>query len=204
LIEVRWHGRGGQGVVRIVQILAWAGLIEGRYVQGFPEFGPERQGAPVTGFNRISNEPILLHSQIYEPDYVVVLDQALLGKVDVFRGLKDAGTAIVNSTRDGEEISKQFRIGNAKIFTLDASKTALDIFGRLFPNTPMLGALVKVTGIVKLESAIQAISDYMDQRLHFGSKLIELNIEATQRGYESIFFNSDGPEFKKERRFLFR
>lgn len=186
MIEIRWHGRGGQGTVRVVHILCWAGLIEGKYVQGFPEFGPERRGAPVTGFNRISNEPILMHSQIYEPDYVVVLDPTLLGKVDVLRGVRYRGAAMINSDEDSKEIAKQLKVKEAKIFTSDASRIALDIFGRLFTNIPMLGALIKVTEIVKLESGIQAVSDYMDQRLHFRRELIERNIKALQEGYETI------------------
>lgn len=186
MIEVRWHGRGGQGTVRIVHILCWAGLIEGKYVQGFPEFGPERTGAPVTGFNRIGAEPILLHSQIYEPDHVVVLDPTLLEKVDVLRGLRHLGIAIINSEKSSDKIAEQLNVKNVKILTLDASRIALDIFGRLYTNTPMLGALIKVTNIVKLESAIQAISDYMNQRLHFRNELIERNIKAVQRGYETI------------------
>ena len=185
MIEVRWHGRGGQGVVRVVHILAWAGLIEGKYVQGFPEFGPERRGAPVTGFNRISDEPIHIHSQIYEPQYVVVFDPTLLGKVDLLRGLRHPSVAIINSDKDAEVIAKQLKPGKAEIFTLDATRIAMDIFGRMFPNTPMLGALTRITKIVELESAIQAISDYMAERLHFSNKLIELNINAAQEGYEA-------------------
>ena len=187
MIEVRWHGRGGQGVVRIVYILGLAGINEGKYVQGFPEFGPERRGAPVTGFNRISDKPILLHNQIYEPDYVVVLDPTLLGRVNVLKGLKRGGITIINSVNDSKTIAEQLNTHNLRIFTLNATKIAMNIFGRLFPNTPMLGALIKITKIVKLESAIQAISEYMDQKLHSTSKIIESNIEATRIGYESTF-----------------
>lgn len=155
--EIRWHGRGGQGVVTAARLLASAALLENKHIQAFPEFGPERMGAPIRGFTRISDKPIDIHSQVYEPDVVVVLDPTLLKTIDVTEGLKRGGKLIVNTKQSPTELKKQFGDRGIDIFTIDATRIALDIFGRPIFNTAMLGALIRTTGLVSLDSINKAV-----------------------------------------------
>lgn len=181
MLEVRWHGRGGQGVVTASEILARAALLEGKYVQHFPEFGPERAGAPVRAYTRISDEPIDIHSGVYTPDIVVVIDPTLLPLKDMlFAGLKSGGYFIINIAEPPQDLVQTCREKNLKLGFVDATKIALDIFKRPFFNTPMVGALVKVTGIVKLESVLEAV------KARFPGPVAEKNIEAIRRAYEEV------------------
>lgn len=148
LIEIRWHGRGGQGAKTASLLLADAAFNTGKYIQGFPEYGPERMGAPITAYNRISNSPITIHSNIYEPDYVVVVDDTLLESVEVTAGLKEDGAIIINTTKNYDYLKNVLNGYNGKVYTIDAREISMEALGKYFPNTPMLAAVVKVTGIM--------------------------------------------------------
>ena len=150
-LEIRWHGRGGQGAKTASLLLADAAFATGNYVQGFPEYGPERMGAPITAYNRISENPIRVHSNIYNPDYVVVVDQTLLESVNVTEGLKEDGAIIVNSEKSPEEIRKHLKGYEGDVYTIDARTISEDCLGRYFPNTPMLASVVKVSKVMEDE-----------------------------------------------------
>jgi len=176
-VEIRWHGRGGQGAVTSAELLAKAAINEGKYAQAFPSFGPERRGAPVLAYVRISsNQPIRVRAPITQPDVVVVLDHGLLRVVDVASGLKANGVVVLNTTKQSEQIRKEFSIGSA-LATVDATKIARELLGVPIANTTMIGAVVKVTGLIKLESLFEPI------RHRFG-RLAERNIEAMKKAYE--------------------
>ena len=149
LIEIRWHGRGGQGAKTASLLLADAAFNTGKYIQGFPEYGPERMGAPITAYNRISNTPIRIHSNIYEPDYVVVVDDSLLEAVDVTAGLKPDGAIVINTTKGRDELKSLLNGYTGDVYTIDARKISLETLGKYFPNTPMLAAIVKVSGVIE-------------------------------------------------------
>lgn len=148
LIEIRWHGRAGQGTKTASLLLADAAFNTGKYIQGFPEYGPERMGAPITAYNRISKTPIRIHSNIYKPDYVVVVDDSLLESVNVTSGLKETGAIVINTTKSREYLSTVLKGYKGDIYTIDARSISLEILGKYFPNTPMLAAIVKVTGVM--------------------------------------------------------
>ena len=152
LIEIRWHGRGGQGAKTASLLLADAAFNTGKYIQGFPEYGPERMGAPITAYNRISDKPITIHSNIYEPDYVVVVDDTLLESVPVTAGLKKEGAIVINTTKSPEYLKEKLNGYDGNIYTIDARKVSEETLGKYFPNTPMLAAIVKVTGIMSDEA----------------------------------------------------
>jgi pyruvate ferredoxin oxidoreductase gamma subunit len=174
MIEVRFHGRGGQGAVTSANLLAIAAFKEGKYCQAFPFFGTERRGAPVVSFTRIDNAFIRTREQIYNPNYVVVLDPTLPDVVDVTEGLKDDGIIVINSNKKVNLKTK------ARVKIVDATAVALEIIGKPFVNTPMIGALVGATNIVKLESVIEAIKET------FLEDIAKKNIEAVKKTYEKI------------------
>jgi len=177
LIEIRWHGRGGQGAVTSAELVAQAAISEGKYAQAFPSFGPERRGAPVLAFVRISSqEPIRIRAEITQPDVVVVLDPGLLRIVNVASGLKTNGTVIVNTKKQAEQIRQEFGI-NWRLATIDATSIAREILGVPITNTTMVGALLRATEFVKLESLFEPL------RHRFG-RLAERNIKAMQKAYE--------------------
>ncbi len=149
LIEIRWHGRGGQGAKTAALLLADVAFSTGMHVQGFPEYGPERMGAPITAYNRLSTGQIRVHSNIYEPDYVVVVDETLLDSVDVTAGLKEEGAIIINTNRPKEDLMPHLNGYQGRIYTIDARKISIGTLGNYFPNTPMLASVVKVTGIME-------------------------------------------------------
>jgi pyruvate ferredoxin oxidoreductase gamma subunit len=182
MIEIRWHGRGGQGVVTASEILASALLDEGKYIQAFPEFGPERMGAPIRAFTRIDSKRIDIHSQIYEPDFVIVLDPTLLGP-KIVDGLKEKGGLIVNSTEPRESVRKKTGFKGA-IFVFDASKIAREIIGRDLTNTSMLGALVKVSKLTKIENVEKKLRESLGGKL--STAAIEGNIRAMRKSYEVV------------------
>jgi 2-oxoacid:acceptor oxidoreductase gamma subunit (pyruvate/2-ketoisovalerate family) len=179
LIEIRWHGRGGQGIVSVSRLLADAALLDKKHVQSFPEFGPERSGAPVRGFTRISDEPISVHSQIYNPNIVVIVDPTLLG-TNVTSGIAENGAIIANSERSPEDLKKTLAADNAKIYSVNARRIALDVLGRPIYNTAMLGALLKVNPITSFESIAKVV------RERFPGTLGEKNVEAVKRAYEEV------------------
>ena len=177
IIEIRWHGRGGQGAVTSAEILARAAISEGKYAQAFPSFGPERRGAPVLAFDRVSNEePIRIRAEITEPDAVVVLDPGLIRIINITSGLKEGGVIVMNTKRSLEDVAAEF--GNKwGLAVVDATKIAHELLGVNIVNTTMLGALLKATDVVKLESLYEPLGD----RFH---RLAERNINAMKRAFE--------------------
>ena len=171
LIEIRWHGRGGQGAKTASLLLADAAFNTGKYIQGFPEYGPERMGAPITAYNRISSTPITLHSNIYEPDYVVVVDDTLLESVDVTAGLKDSGAIIINTTKEATELLPKLKGYKGSVYTIDARKVSMETLGKYFPNTPMLAAIVNVSGIMSDEDFLNDMQGSFKHKLLKSRKL---------------------------------
>lgn len=153
-LEIRWHGRGGQGAKTAALLLADVAFKTRKYVQGFPEYGPERMGAPITAYNRISDEVIRVHSNIYTPGLVVVVDETLLHSVDVTAGLKEDGAIIVNTPKSADEIKPMLNGYQGKVYTVDARKISIQALGKYFPNSPMLAAAVAVSGVMKKDAFI--------------------------------------------------
>ena len=184
LTEIRWHGRGGQGVVTAGELLAEMALDMGYYFQAFPDYGPERMGAPLKAFTRLSSEPIHLHCQIEAPDIVLVLDPTLLGTVDVIEGLKEDGLLLVNTAKSPMEIREMLGLEKGRLFTVDASRIAMQEIGREITNTPMLGALAKATGMFELEDLVEQTRRRFTSRLR--EQLVEANVRAIQRAAEEV------------------
>lgn len=178
LIEIRWHGRGGQGAKTASLLLADAAFNTGKYIQGFPEYGPERMGAPITAYNRISNNPIQVHSNIYYPDFVVVVDDSLLECVDVTSGLKEDGAIIINTTKDSDYLKQHLNGYKGDIYTLDARKISVACLGRYFPNVPMLAAVVKVTGIMSEKDFLNDMVGSFNHKFAKKPEVIEGNMQA--------------------------
>lgn len=178
MIEIRWHGRGGQGAVTSVELLALAAIEEGKYAQGFPAFGPERRGAPVMAYNRVSEKPIKIRSGIYQPDVVVVLDPSLVGLVNVTDGLKPDGLLIVNTSKTAESLREQLKY-KGKLATVDATHIAREELGVPIANTTMLGAVMKATKVLKLES----LNEPLEER--FG-KIANKNKNALKRAFNDV------------------
>ena len=187
ITEIRWHGRGGQGVKTAALLFADAALGEGLHIQAFPEYGPERMGAPVQSFNRLSDRPITLHCGVTNPSVVVVLDSTLLGKVDVASGLPKDGKLIINSPEAPAEIRHKLNLnGSIKVYTVDASKIARETIGRDIPNTPMLGALVAVTGLLPFEKMVEDTRDKLIKKFASKPEIIEGNISAIRRAHQEV------------------
>ncbi|NWF96207.1 MAG: 2-oxoacid:acceptor oxidoreductase family protein [Candidatus Thorarchaeota archaeon] len=180
ITEFRWHGRGGQGVVTSNQMLGKAALTEGNYIQAFPEFGPERTGAPVRAFLRISKSPITVYAQVYHPDVVVCIDPTLIDVINPSEGLKPGGVLVLNTTKTPEEIRKKFGMKGGKVVTVDASKIALEVMGRAFYNMPTLAAAVAASKTVRVETVI-------DEVLHrYPGKVGDLNRAAMERAVKEV------------------
>jgi len=186
LIEIRWHGRGGQGAKTASLLLADAAFNTGKYIQGFPEYGPERMGAPITAYNRISTKPITIHSNIYEPDYVVVVDDSLLEAVDVTAGLKDTGAIVINSSRDNEYIKERLNGYKGEIYKIDAKKISLETLGKYFPNTPMLAAIVKVSKVMADEELLNDMQGSFKHKFAKKPEVIEGNMKALEMALKSV------------------
>ena len=186
LIEIRWHGRGGQGAKTASLLLADAAFNTGKYIQGFPEYGPERMGAPITAYYRISNKPITIHSNIYEPDYVVVVDDTLLEAVDVTAGLKSTGAIVINTTKSSEEIKEHLKGYEGEIYKIDARKISEEALGRYFPNTPMLAAIVKVSGIMTDEQLLADMQNSFKHKFAKKPEVIEGNMKALEMALGSV------------------
>jgi len=183
--EIRWHGRGGQGAKTVALLFGELLAASGKYIQAFPEYGPERMGAPIQSFNRISSLPITLHCGVEKPSVVVVLDSSLLETVDVCSGLSEDGILLVNT--DEEAIVLKKKLGfKGKIWTLDASKISQETIGREMPNTPMMGALVKATGLVDIETVLQKTRVTLEKKFRDKPEVIEGNIKAIERAYEEV------------------
>nr|WP_238988888.1 2-oxoacid:acceptor oxidoreductase family protein [Calorimonas adulescens] len=185
MLEIRWHGRGGQGAKTASLLLAQAAFEIGAYMQAFPEYGPERMGAPVTAYTRISNEPIRIHSNIYEPDVEVVIDPTLIGTVDVTAGLKEEGILLVNTPKSPEYVKEKTGF-KGKVYTIDASQISLDEIGGNFPNTPMLAAVVKVTGILDEAKFIENMEGNFRKKFAHKLQVVDGNMRALKRAMQEV------------------
>lgn len=186
LIEIRWHGRGGQGAKTASLLLADAAFNTGKFIQGFPEYGPERMGAPITAYNRISNSPITIHSNIYEPDYVVVVDDTLLESVPVTAGLKEDGAIIINTTKDADYLKKVLNGYHGNIYTIDARKVSMETLGKYFPNTPMLAAIVKVSGVMTDQQLLDDMKGSFKHKFAKKPEVIEPNMKALEIALQEV------------------
>jgi len=186
LTEIRWHGRGGQGAKTAALLFADAALGEGLYIQAFPEYGPERMGAPVQSFDRLSDEPITIHCGVTNPSVVVVLDPTLIDTVDVTQGLPENGAIIINTSETAKNIKAKLGLTKGKVYTVDASAISRDTIGKDIPNTPMLGALAKVTGLINFERMVEDNRKKLTLKFKNKPEVIEGNIKSIQRAYEEV------------------
>ena len=184
MLEIRWHGRGGQGVVTAGKVLADTALDAGLYFQAFPDYGPERMGAPIRAFTRLSKAPIDVHSQIGEPNVVLVLDPTVMGSIDVAEGLTTDGTIIVNTGETPAEIRKQLALDSGRVFTVNASEIAIKHLGREITNTPMLGALARATGIFTLDELAEVVKHKFERK--FGDEIVQANIAALKEAAQEL------------------
>ena len=186
MIEIRWHGRGGQGAKTASLLLADAAFNTGKYIQGFPEYGPERMGAPITAYNRISDKPITIHSNIYEPDYVVVVDDTLLESVPVTAGLKTSGAIVINTTKSADYLKKALKGYEGGIYTIDARKVSMETLAKYFPNTPMLAAIVKVSKIMTDEDFINDMRGSFKHKFAKKPEVIDGNMKAIEMALNEV------------------
>jgi len=189
-LEIRWHGRGGMGAKTAALLLGEALIAHHKYAQAFPEYGPERRGAPVKAYTRLDDEPIYIHSGITQPDIVVVLDPRLIKEKETLEGLKENGKLLVNTTLEPGELRKKLESENlvlpqgVKIYTVDASGIAKSILGVNIPNTPMLGALIKISNVMELDEFIEAVEKRLSVK--FKDEIVKRNIEAIRKAYEEV------------------
>lgn len=186
MIEIRWHGRGGQGAKTASQLLADAAFMAGSYVQSFPEYGPERSGAPITAYNRISDERCSIHSNIYEPDYVAVVDETLLGSVDVTAGLKKEGAIIINSSKKPEDLKPLLRGYEGRVCTIDAREISMRNLGAYFPNTPMLAAVVAVSGCVDKAQFLKDMEESYRHKFAKKPQVVEGNLKCLSEAMDEV------------------
>lgn len=182
LVEIRWHGRGGQGAVTAAKLVAETALEQDKYFQAMPEYGAERMGAPIVAFTRIAEQPVTIHAAVTEPDIVIVLDDTLLKGVPVADGLKKGGTIIVNTTDSPEDVKVRLGVDDATVATVDATGIAIDTIKRAIPNTPMLGALVRATGIMDIELVLGHVKKSLGKKL--SDAVVEGNVAAVRRAFE--------------------
>ena len=183
-LEIRWHGRGGQGAKTGAFMLAESMIEQGKYAQGFPDYGPERMGAPIRGYNRISDDPIRVHSGVQSPDIVVVLDSTLIATGTITVGLKPESVLIVNTHETPEAIKGELGVDGNRVFAVDATGIALDEMGRPIPNTPMIGALLKVTDLAEIDKVAAIFTKKFKGKL--SDKMVEGNVKALKRAYEEV------------------
>ncbi len=185
-IEIRWHGRGGQGAKTAALLFGEAALSLGKNIQAFPEYGPERMGAPVASFNRLSDKPITVHCGITNPSIVLVLDPTLMDSVDVTAGLPEDGLLVVNTTLPPQEIRKQLNLKGRKVFTVDASGISIETIGREIPNTPMLGALIKVSNLLAFDAVIKDLEVKLKKKFATKPEIVKGNLDAVRRAYQEV------------------
>lgn len=186
LTEFRWHGRGGQGAKTAALLLADVAFKTGKHVQGFPEYGPERMGAPITAYDRISDKEIRVHSNIYEPDFVVVVDETLLNSVNVTKGLKKDGAILVNTSKSSEEIYTYLKGYQGRVYTIDARKVCMKTLGKYFPNTPMLAAIVKISGIMDEDQFIREMETSLSHKFAKKPEVLEGNMKALRMALQEV------------------
>ncbi|NTU41891.1 MAG: pyruvate synthase [Nitrospirales bacterium] len=184
-LEIRWHGRGGQGTVTAAKVFADACLSGGRHVQAFPEYGPERSGAPLRAYNRVSSKELRMHCPVIRPQIVVIVDATLLDSVKVMDGAPDDAIVIVNTSHEPKALREKLGLKDTqKVFTIDATKIAIDSIGRPMPNSPMVGSLARISGLVSLESILEDVKKSFGKK--FSQKIIDGNLEAVRKGYEEV------------------
>ncbi|MBQ6294659.1 MAG: 2-oxoacid:acceptor oxidoreductase family protein [Firmicutes bacterium] len=186
LTEIRWHGRGGQGAKTAALLLADVCFSTGAEVQGFPEYGPERMGAPITAYNRISDKPIRVHSNIYDPDYVVVVYESLIEDIDVTAGLKEGGAIIINTAKSPEEVRPLLRGYKGRVCTIDARKVSIATLGKYFPNSPMLAATLKVTGLMDIDAFLKEMESSYAHKFATKPEVIKGNMDALKMALEEV------------------
>lgn len=185
MIEIRWHGRGGQGAKTAALLLADAAFTAGLHVQGFPEYGPERMGAPITAYNRLNDKPIRIHSNIYEPDMVVVVDETLIGAVDVTAGLKADGKIVVNTSRSAKDVREEFKEFSGEIIAVDAAGISIKNLGKNLPNTPLLSVVAKLTEIMTEDEFIKKMEESLSAKFASKPEVIEGNMNALKEAWQS-------------------
>jgi len=186
MVEIRWHSRAGQGAVTAAETLASAALREGKHVQAFPEFGPERMGAPLRAFNRISPQPIRIHGVVEEANVVIVVDPSLLGAVPVDENVAPDGIIVANTTKSVDEARRMLILDGQKVACVDATQIAMDCFGMQKPNTPMLGAVARTTELISLDTLLAEVEETFSKK--FPPKLVEGNLQAIRRAYEEVAY----------------
>lgn len=186
MVEIRWHGRGGQGAKTAALLLADVAFNTGKYVQGFPEYGPERMGAPITAYNRIDENPIRVHSNIYEPDYVVVVDESLLEAVDVTQGLKDKGAIVINTSKEKKDILPLLKGYKGKVYLVDAGRISMATLGRNIPNTPMLAAIVKIIDMMPQDEFLKQMESSFKHKFASKPQVIQGNMKALSMALEEV------------------
>ncbi len=185
-LEIRWHGRGGQGAKTAALLLADVAFNTGKFVQGFPEYGPERMGAPITAYNRISDKQIRVHSNIYEPDFVVVVDETLLDSVDVTKGLSKDGAIVINTEKSKDEIKKHLKGYEGRVYTIDARKVSIEALGKYFPNSPMLASIVKVSGIMPEDKFLEEMEGSFKHKFASKPEVVEGNMKALRLALQEV------------------
>ncbi len=186
LTEIRWHGRGGQGAKTAALLLADVAFSIGKQVQGFPEYGPERMGAPVTAYDRISDSEIRVHSNIYEPDFVAVVDDTLLHDVDVTKGLKKEGAVLINTDKSKEEILPLLNGYEGKVYTIHARRVCMETLGKYFPNTPMLAAMVKISNVMDWDIFLKEMETSLKHKFAKKPEVLEGNLNALRLAYDAV------------------
>lgn len=192
MIEIRWHSRGGQGAKTASLLLADVAFNTGKFIQGFPEYGPERMGAPITAYNRISDTPIRIHSNIYEPDFVVVVDDSLIGTVNVTQGLKKDGSVIINTGMDEETVRKKLNGYEGNLYIIDATRISVECLKAIYPNTAMLAAVIKVTSLMSKEELLKNMEEAFNHKFSKKPEVIQPNMEALRRGFDEIKGGKNG------------
>ncbi len=186
LTEIRWHGRGGQGAKTAALLLADVAFKVGKNVQGFPEYGPERMGAPITAYNRISDKVIRVHSNIYEPDFVAVVDDTLLHAVDVTAGLSKEGGILINTEKSKEEIMPQLHGYEGNVYVINAREVCMQTLGKYFPNTPMLAAMVKISGVMSEEVFLKEMEESLSHKFAKKPEVLEGNMKALSMAMKEV------------------
>lgn len=186
LTEIRWHGRGGQGAKTAALLLAEVAFNTGKHVQGFPEYGPERMGAPITAYDRISDKEIRVHSNIYNPDYVAVVDDTLLHTVDVTKGLKEDGAILINTDKSQDEILPLLNDYKGKVYLIDARKVSMRTLGKYFPNTPMLAGMVKISGVIEEEVFLKEMEASLQHKFARKPEVLDGNMKALKEALSEV------------------
>ncbi|MDR0853589.1 MAG: 2-oxoacid:acceptor oxidoreductase family protein [Clostridiales Family XIII bacterium] len=185
MIEIRWHGRGGQGAKTAALMLADVAFSEGFYVQAFPEYGPERMGAPITAFTRINEKEIRVHTNIYAPDMVVIVDETLIGAVDMTKGLKEDGKIVVNTKRPPADVAEAFKDYKGEVYAVDAADISIRYLGKNLPNMPLLSVVTKLVGVITEDAFLNEMTENLKGKFSKKPEVIEGNLNAIKEAWNS-------------------